>query len=219
MQMLKTATLALLALALLAIAAIAQQQTLVVPGGLGNVVGPASGTDNAIVRFDGTTGKLIQDSAVSIADTTGNIVTPGSVSAATVVGAQVATHTDQETSTSVATIVSPGRQQLHPSAAKFWIYCTNSGTNQTIAASYNSSTTGTNGTTNGCGRTGVGAYTLAFTTAFSSVNYSCVTSGGTGVLVTIANATHSATQLGVDARNLSNTNVDSTFSVVCYGDQ
>jgi hypothetical protein len=195
MQMLKTATLALLALALLAIAAIAQQQTLVVPGGLGNVVGPASGTDNAIVRFDGTTGKLIQDSAVSIADTTGNIVTP------------------------VATIVSPGRQQLHPSAAKFWIYCTNSGTNQTIAASYNSSTTGTNGTTNGCGRTGVGAYTLAFTTAFSSVNYSCVTSGGTGVLVTIANATHSATQLGVDARNLSNTNVDSTFSVVCYGDQ
>lgn len=41
--------------------------------GTGDVVGPASATDNAIVRFDGTTGKLIQDSAVTIADTTGDI--------------------------------------------------------------------------------------------------------------------------------------------------
>jgi hypothetical protein len=37
----------------------------------GNVVGPASATDNAIVRYDGTTGKLIQNSAVTIDDTDG----------------------------------------------------------------------------------------------------------------------------------------------------
>lgn len=37
-------------------------------GATGDVVGPASATDNAIVRFDGTTGKLVQDSAVTIAD-------------------------------------------------------------------------------------------------------------------------------------------------------
>jgi len=37
------------------------------------IVGPASSTDNAIVRFDGTTGKLAQNSAVTIADTTGDI--------------------------------------------------------------------------------------------------------------------------------------------------
>jgi hypothetical protein len=42
-------------------------------GGVGDVVGPASSTDNAIVRFDGTTGKLIQNSAVTVADTTGDI--------------------------------------------------------------------------------------------------------------------------------------------------
>ncbi len=42
-------------------------------GGSGDVVGPASSTDNAVVRFDGTTGKLIQDSAVTIADTSGDI--------------------------------------------------------------------------------------------------------------------------------------------------
>lgn len=37
------------------------------------VVGPASATDNAVARFDTTTGKLIQNSAVLIADTTGII--------------------------------------------------------------------------------------------------------------------------------------------------
>jgi len=48
-------------------------------GGSGDVVGPSSATDNAIVRFDSTTGKLIQDSVVTIADTTGNITTPGDI--------------------------------------------------------------------------------------------------------------------------------------------
>lgn len=41
--------------------------------GSGDVVGPASATDNAIARFDSTTGKLIQNSAATIADTTGDI--------------------------------------------------------------------------------------------------------------------------------------------------
>lgn len=41
--------------------------------GTGDFVGPASSTDNAVVRFDGTTGKLGQNSAVTIADTTGDI--------------------------------------------------------------------------------------------------------------------------------------------------
>lgn len=36
--------------------------------GAGDVVGPASATDNAIARYDGTTGKLIQNSSASIAD-------------------------------------------------------------------------------------------------------------------------------------------------------
>jgi hypothetical protein len=40
------------------------------------VVGPASATDNAIARFDLTTGKLIQNSAVTVADTSGNFSVP-----------------------------------------------------------------------------------------------------------------------------------------------
>jgi len=42
------------------------------------VQGPSSATNHAIVRFDGTTGKLIQNSAVTI-DDAGNIVSPDSV--------------------------------------------------------------------------------------------------------------------------------------------
>ena len=36
--------------------------------GAGDVVGPAVATDNAIVRFDATTGKLVQNSGVTISD-------------------------------------------------------------------------------------------------------------------------------------------------------
>jgi hypothetical protein len=38
------------------------------PSSGGDVVGPASATDNAVVRFDSTTGKLIQNSGVTISD-------------------------------------------------------------------------------------------------------------------------------------------------------
>ena len=39
------------------------------PYGTGNVVGPASATNHAIARYDGTTGKLIQNSVITIDDT------------------------------------------------------------------------------------------------------------------------------------------------------
>lgn len=37
--------------------------------GAGGVVGPAVATDNAVARYDGTTGKLIQNSAAIVTDT------------------------------------------------------------------------------------------------------------------------------------------------------
>ena len=49
-------------------------------GSVGDVTGPASATDNRIARFDGTTGKLIQNSAVSITDS-GNVSGVGTLSA------------------------------------------------------------------------------------------------------------------------------------------
>jgi len=58
------------------------------PAGLtgGDVVGPASATDNAVVRFDGTTGKLVQNSVVTIADTTGDIAGAGSITSTSASG-------------------------------------------------------------------------------------------------------------------------------------
>jgi hypothetical protein len=38
-------------------------------GGGGDVTGPASSTDNALARFDSTTGKLLQNSVVTVSDT------------------------------------------------------------------------------------------------------------------------------------------------------
>ena len=45
-------------------------------GSLGNVVGPASATDTAVALFDGTTGKLIKNSVVTIGST-GNTIISG----------------------------------------------------------------------------------------------------------------------------------------------
>lgn len=44
------------------------------------VVGPASATDNALTRFDGTTGKLVQDSTATLSDTGDLAIASGSIS-------------------------------------------------------------------------------------------------------------------------------------------
>lgn len=58
----------------------------VVAGATGDVVGPASSTDNAIARYDSTTGKLLQNSVVTIADTTGNVAGLGTLNTHTLPG-------------------------------------------------------------------------------------------------------------------------------------
>lgn len=73
--------------------------------------------------------------------------------------AMVATQSDQETATSTALAVTPGRQQFHPSAAKAWVNCGISGN---ILASYNV-TSVTDG--------GVGQITVNINTDLSSANY------------------------------------------------
>ncbi len=60
-------------------------------GGSGDVVGPASATDNAIVRFDSTTGKLVQNSDASVDDsgvltTKGFVFSPSGTAAITIGG-------------------------------------------------------------------------------------------------------------------------------------
>lgn len=51
-----------------------------VPEGTGNVSGPGTSTDNAIARFDGTSGQTLQDSGVTI-DDSDNLTVPGQITA------------------------------------------------------------------------------------------------------------------------------------------
>ena len=53
--------------------------------GSGDMVGPGSATDNAAVRFDSTTGKLVQNSVVTIGDT-GNMAGVGTLNTHTIPG-------------------------------------------------------------------------------------------------------------------------------------
>lgn len=59
--------------------------TIIIDGsaGSGDVVGPSSSTDNAIARFDSTTGKLIQNSVVSMSDT-GDLTFPSTTGVPTI---------------------------------------------------------------------------------------------------------------------------------------
>jgi hypothetical protein len=66
--------------------------------GSGDVVGPASATDNAIARYDQTTGKLIQDSGITIADgesgtlsgtNTGDVTLAGSLDYLSISGQEI----------------------------------------------------------------------------------------------------------------------------------
>ena len=49
-----------------------------VTGSTGDMVGPSIATDNAIARFDTTTGKLLQNSGITI-DDSGNLTTAGDI--------------------------------------------------------------------------------------------------------------------------------------------
>jgi hypothetical protein len=51
-------------------------------GGSGDVAGPASATDNALPRFDGTGGKTLQDSSVLVTDGASPIVQLGGATSA-----------------------------------------------------------------------------------------------------------------------------------------
>ena len=51
-------------------------------GDAGDITGPASATDNAIARYDGTSGKLLQNSGVTV-DDSGNATISGALSAGT----------------------------------------------------------------------------------------------------------------------------------------
>lgn len=127
------------------------------------------------------------------------------------------TQADQEAGTSNTVAVTPGTQQFHPSAAKGWVkFTVNTGVigAQTINASYNVASVT---------RTGAGAYTVAFTIAFSSANYAALPNGNAGVsmAIQIANGSQAAGSIGIVFLNsTTGALVDPTNGfLVAFGDQ
>ena len=95
------------------------------PGGTGDVTGPGSSTDNAITRFDGTTGKAIQNSGITISDggdidmNGGDITDVGNVD-----GVDVSNHSARHDpggadALTTASAVSVGASNAEGSAASF----------------------------------------------------------------------------------------------------
>lgn len=78
-------------------------------GSSGDVVGPASSTDNAFVRFDSTTGKLIQNSTGATLDDNGAPTFTGSVNVAgtSSSGANIKLYEDTDNGTNYVAFQSP----------------------------------------------------------------------------------------------------------------
>ena len=112
------------------------------------VSGNASGTGTLTIAAPNTN----SDYTLTLPTATGTVLS----------SADVATQANQETATSTTTIVTPGRQQFHPSAAKAWVMFDPAAT---IHASYNVSSITDMGT---------GTWRVVFTNAQSSATFSTV---------------------------------------------
>ncbi|WAX94148.1 hypothetical protein N7E70_021085 [Aminobacter sp. NyZ550] len=191
----------------------------------GDVTGPGSSTNNGFARFNGTTGKVIKDSAAVIAIADGgtgqgtaanafNALKQAASDTATGVvelatGPEVATGTDAARVPSVLTMGS------HQGVAKAWINFNGDGT-VAIRDSYNVTSITDNGT---------GDYTLNFTIALANANYAVVGCGrddagaGSYNVVCITSITQLTTSCQIRTRAVNNTAIDSdTVGLAIFGD-
>jgi hypothetical protein len=130
-------------------------------------------------------------------------------------GIRVATQAEMEAASSLVLAVTPGRQQFHPSAAKFWVLFT--GNSTTVLASYNT-TSITDGTSEA---------TVTIATDFSSANWAPVataigaasTAAGARLASARALAAGTAIVFCVDAQATSALADPTSWSVVGFGDQ
>jgi len=139
-----------------------------------------------------------------------------SISTTAISGTVVATQANQETGTSTTTVVSPGRQQYHPSAAKAWAKCDVSGG---VTAAYNLSSV-TDVATGRCA--------MNLTTAFSSANYSAVVTpmkatsltASTSLFAMVRPDNSTASIIAIDCLGTDNQFYDPTyFLMAAFGDQ
>lgn len=127
-----------------------------------------------------------------------------------------ASQAEQEAGSSIVKFVSPGVQQFHPSAAKFWAVIDVSGGEAgtpTLTTSYNVTS---------ITDTATGQLTVTVATDFSSVNWACLATcelASSGTLTAMVN-TIAAGSVLINARNLLATVTDpDAWHIVGFGDQ
>lgn len=139
------------------------------PGAAGSIqVGTTtvtSGSNNNVLTSG--TGTLANVTIASLL-TSGNGITVSGSTNATITNNFVA-KSDQQTATSTVLSVNPAQQQSHPSAAKAFIGT--DGRTANCPATVCSVTTTNSFNVTSFTRTGAGAYTVVWTTAFTSANY------------------------------------------------
>jgi hypothetical protein len=180
------------------------QFDLATPAGGGTVT--FSGTapaDNAMTRFDGISGTVIQRTQVII-DDSDNVSGVNSIA-----GNVIATQAQQEAGTSVINVVTPGTQQFHASAAKGWVFA---GVTGTAVVSYNLTSVTDNGT---------GNITVNWDTDFSTANHAPIASLLDSVNTTTFRVNGiAAGTVNVLSYNLTGTLTDpSGYFVADFGDQ
>lgn len=158
------------------------------------------------VAFFNSSSSLISSGAL-----TGFLFANGT-SQPTVVNA--ATQTEMEAGSSTSVPVTPGRQQFHPSTVKAWGFITTSGAAPTLQASYNIASIADVAT---------GKTRFTFITAMSTVNYSCVATGGSNGTTYSIPIVPSSTKLAasVEVWTASDASVlqDDDVGMACFGDQ
>lgn len=162
---------------------------------------------------DGTFRALPAPDVTSVA--TAGLASGGPITSTGTVTVTAATKTDQQTGTSSIVAVTPSQQQSHDSAAKAWVYFTGA-TPPVILASYNVTSVT---------RTSAGIWTVTFTSAFASANYTCTatasTAGAPYVAYEIITPTRTASVFTLVTATISPLVAadPSTANLVCYGRQ
>jgi hypothetical protein len=192
--------------------------TLVLSGN-GAVGAPAwtftSDTDSGVYRIGAdnigvaVNGAKVLDVATTGLAVTGALSATTSISAATVTGNMVATQSDQETGTSTTTVVSPGRQHFHPSAAKCWLKCDHNGN---LTKNYNITS---------ITDTGAGVVTVTIATDFGDADYAIVALTGSDTGCASPNSSQAVGSFVIRSFNTgTGAAQDSTlgYYAACFGD-
>jgi len=174
-----------------------------IASGASAVDGPVSATDNAIARFDGVTGRIIQNSAVTIADTTGAIAITGT-GGVTVTGTtnQLVLGTTNTTTINAVAPAAPRVLSIRDAGASGSFVV--GGGNATVAL------TGTGGTSTGTMTTlSARVTTAALTTAGQATHVATITYTGIAasdmVIATLAGGTNTTGSLVLSAVCTTNT--------------